>query len=783
MKSYFNFLSRNKLYTFIEAVGMAVAIAFVLYIGTFLIGQFTSDYFIKKQGNIYVGQSERMYLSSGTVKEQIEGKFPEVKNICRIHTIHNTSGYSSEMQGGVSNNIERQNALVVDENFFEMFPFPLAEGNHSTALEAKNSVLLSESCAARLFPEHNSVGKELKIIVDGNEAMLTITGVFEDFRNSVFHAPDIIYRMDMLTSMSPNLIRNGSGSCAVFYQLTENADIETLAAGMNEILKENDYLYTYGLFKEYHLLPFKDISTNELEITEPFKGIVPADFISVFIAAGILLLLFAVLNYISLTVAQTGFRAKEMASRRLLGAQRSGIVLRYISESFMLTAASFIIGLLLASTFAPQFSELIGKEVDPMQHIGIVEITFMIIVVLLLSICSGIIPALMVSKYKPIDVVRGNFARNNKMVIGKILIATQSVVAIACIAVAMVMLLQLHYMVTKPVGYERDGRIMIANANRPSDYYIDELQGIAGVEKIGWLKNPPMSYSINGMSFDRNGAELNIDAFTGDQAAFEILGFKVIKQNAEPTNNSMWLPESVMMALNLDYDCTRLDLDDSYIPVCGIIEDFNKGSVNMEVSRSDFLTIPWIMEMFSESDFVQLRTLVVKVSGDENDVAQRIREFYKNRGFSEDEIVVQTYNEINSEMYAVENQNVALISIFTILVMLLASLAMLAMSAYYSKQHAKSTAVRRIMGCSRWQLYLQTVMGFLKAIGIAVMIACPIAYLAVGKWLENYSYRIDNHLWIYLLASLIMAAVALISVTWQTLRLINTNPTEALKKG
>ncbi len=780
MKSYLKFLSRNKLYTAIEVSGMAVAIAFVLYIGTFLIGQFTSDAFIKKQGDIYVGQSERMYLISGTVKEQVEGKFPEVEEVCRVMSSFYLAGISMDMCGGTEQMTERQNALVADANFFRLFPFPLVEGDHNSVLAAENSILLSRTCAARLFPGQSPVGENILISINDKETSLLVTGVFEDFRNSVFYAPDIIYRMDVMQSLYPEFLQNGNGTCAVFYKLSDGADVQSLETRIGEVVKSNDLIYQYGSFKEFYLTAFKDVSFSDLEVVVPFDGIVRRDFISIFIAAGLLLLVFAVLNYVSLTIAQTGFRAKEMASRRLLGAQRGGIVLRYIAESFLLTAISFGVGLLLAWAFSPQFGELVGKSVNPLEHIGFVEVVFMLFVVLLLSVCSGIIPAMMVLKYRPIDVVRGCYARKSKMVIGKLLITCQCIVAVICISVAMVMLMQIHYMVSKPMGYETDGRITVFNANKPSDYYVDELKSLAGVERVGWLQYDPMALSTNGRGFMRNGEILKIDAFFGNMEAFEILGFKVVRQNAEPTEYSMWLPESVMVALGLDYDCTSLDLDEgSYIPVCGIIEDFQKGSVK-NVPNTGHLTVPWILEMNSDEDFRMLRQLVVQVSGDENEAAKRIREFYSDKGFTEDEIMVKTYNEGNSDLYFVENKNAALISVFTLLVVLLSSLAMLARSAYYSKQNANSAAVRKVMGCTRGYLYLHTVLGFLKSIGIAVMIASPVAYFSAGRWLEGYSYRIDNNIWIYILAALIMALVALLSVTWQTIRLMNTNPVDVL---
>ena len=194
------------------------------------------------------------------------------------------------------------------------------------------------------------------------------------------------------------------------------------------------------------------------------------------------LLIFAVLNYISLTVAQIGFRAREMATRRLVGAQRWQIVLKYILESFSLTTVSFGLAFLMAHLVAPYFSELIGQTVAPFEHITWGVILMMIALVLLLSILSGVIPALMVLKYQPIDVVRGSFEKDNRMVLGRILIIVQNIVAIITLAVAVVMFVQLHHMQSKPQGYERQNRLRISGANTPADYLVEELKQLACVD-------------------------------------------------------------------------------------------------------------------------------------------------------------------------------------------------------------------------------------------------------------------------------------------------------------
>ena len=185
--------------------------------------------------------------------------------------------------------------------------------------------------------------------------------------------------------------------------------------------------------------------------------------------------------------------------------------------------------------------------------------------------------------------------------------------------------------------------------------------------------------------------------------------------------------------------------------------------------------------MEKDEDFRVLRILVAKVSGDEDKAVDEIRAFYKSKGFSEEEIVVGTYNEMNYNLYDTENKNLKLLAIFTMITLLLTALAMFAMSTYYARQHSKEAALKKVMGCTRRELFMETSSGFLKSVGLSILIALPFSWVMSGKWLEGYSYRIDNPIYVYVLAVIIMFIIALLSISWQMIRLMNTNPVKSLK--
>ena len=278
MKSFLNFLKQNKLYTFIEVVGMAIALAFVIFIATFVTSQLTRDSEIKGK-NIYVSRSERLFIGCGTIKEQLEGRFAEVQDICRLFDTEIFGGIEMSMR--YADNNERADALVVDPNFFQLLPYPLLEGTHETVLVSKQSVVLSESFANVFSPNESPVGKTLEIAINGNCATLTVTGVFRDLNNSVLRSPKIIYRLDQLQQLTDEVIQNGTGAVATFFQLLPNADVATLSSEMEQIIREQDYIYKHGVFHDFYLIPFEDIQYSDLSAPLPFINLVNHDFFSV----------------------------------------------------------------------------------------------------------------------------------------------------------------------------------------------------------------------------------------------------------------------------------------------------------------------------------------------------------------------------------------------------------------------------------------------------------------------------------------------------------------------
>ena len=775
MKSFLKFISHNKLYTSIEVVGMAVAIACVIFIGNFVIDDYQTDRAIKEEGRTYVSESEGYLCMTYPIKDILRDKYPEITDMCRIMSTKSLNGVNMKLK--VNGDSTQQNAIVTDDNFFKFFPAELTAGDKDKVLKG-HSILLSQSAARKYFKEDAPIGKTVTLDVNGSKMDVSVTGVFEDFRNTILPQPEIIYNLECIKQLYPNLVHPGNSTVSTFFKLTDNADVEVLQSKILNTLMKEEYLFSNGFSKDFSLVKYNDIpKCDNIQVWDPFQNIIDPDFVNVFIAIGILLLIFSIMNYVSLTVAQSGFRAKEMATRRLLGSSNVGIILRYLGEALMLTLLSSVIAIILVSWLSPYLNLLVGKDISPFADgVWQLELVFVILIVIILAFFSGIIPALLVSRYKPIDIVRGVFGRTSKMRLGRILITIQALVAFVTITMAIVMQMQLKHMISKPMGYERDNIISVKTPSY-SDLYIDELKQLPCVEKIGFVLNVPMSTGATTATFNIDGEKYMVELYYGDNAAFDILGFKPFTKLSEPTTNSLWLTESASRLIKFDSNAPMTDFN-----ICGVFEDFKKGGVN-NLNDSREPIIYYVVENEGGRNFSTVRTMIVKVKGDENEALAQLKQFYdKHESSTGAERNVRTFNEQNQSMYGKESRNLVLLSVFCLIIMLLTALAMIAMSTYYVRQHTKETAIRKILGCDRMQLFVSTSSKFLKLILIAIIIGIPISWYIVERWLLGYSYRIDNDIVPYLMSALIISVVAIFSISWQLIRLINTQPVNSLKK-
>ena len=504
--------------------------------------------------------------------------------------------------------------------------------------------------------------------------------------------------------------------------------------------------------------------------TFPFQNILDRKLLTIFILACALLLVFSILNYISLTVAMTSFRAKEMATRRLLGDSRMRIIGRYISESFTLVAVSSVLGLMLTVILSPYINTVTGLDIDIIRDMDIVTAGIIIALIAVLGLSAGIIPAMIISVYSPIDVVRGTYRRAGKGTLGKVFIGVQCAMSIILIALTFSIYAQTRHMTDKDMGYETDNIVYADLLDRRRNHFIEELEALPFVEKTGSINRLPVNNKMM-FGFAKNGEKTPVICLCGDLASMDILGIKVQRSFSEPTEYSFYVCESTAEKIGLgEYEgLPYLDVDDMQ-PIDGTVSDFECGSALVPQSSA------YTMYQVVSND---LTIVLAKVSGDAEEAVKAISALYREKGYEDAEI--GTLDSVMDSVYEREHRQLVMITVFLAVILVLTALSILATSTYYRKLNMSSAAVRKVFGCSDRRLFMETVWNFASAYVCAALAAVPVGYICVERWLSEYSYRIGNGMWIYAAALVVTAAVAFVAVSWQAWKLAVTKPAEAIK--
>ena len=542
MRSYLKFLSRHKLYTFIEAVGLAISLAFVILIGNYAWQQWAVTRENPDRENIYTFNLPDYPGLTFGFAERLAGAVPEVVETAR---------YCPEIQTYVhidDSDIEAR-VIAVDPSFFRLFPYyGFLEGTPES-LATKDDVLLSESFA-------RAYNFKVGDILHTRDWDFQVAGIVEDFRQTLFPAIDIVAHPDSwLNSEAREVPFDRYGSTVTFARVVPGTDRTTLQTKAEALCQEiypgmfgTSFFETLSVERIDELF-FKDYDGNQQAYRHGDIGT-----LRILLLVGLLLLVSAIFNYINLSFALTGKRAKEMATRRLLGEEKRSIVLRQIAESILFTAICFCIGLLLAYAFVPSFNSLINDPDIPViifMRPGYI-ITYLILIILT-GMVAGVLPALLSSRYSPIDVVRGTFRRQAKMTFSKVFILMQSALAVFLLAMALVMEAQYRLSMNRPIHANiEDVYYLRVQSRSDQGSLADALGALPCVKRIGFAQGAPGARTGGQFSLTRDGGEIMYRTYKMDSVAFEIFHFEKIKDYQAPKFNAVWFGEAAFAATGFD---------------------------------------------------------------------------------------------------------------------------------------------------------------------------------------------------------------------------------------
>ncbi len=774
MKSFWNFLKKNKLYGAINLIGLTVSMAFVLLLAVYVQRQLSTDSFQENADRIFVVANEHSLTMGYWLDKHLKNNFPEIEKGCCVANMSSASPFHID---GVGGELVYGQMMSADSTFFDIFSYELAAGDKADWHLSWDRCMISEEFANAHFGDKDPIGRQLFSEAGGSS--LTICGVLKDFGNSVLKTPDVLVRGEMMpkTNSAHDEFMSNAGAGTCFVMTYPGADLAAKKGALLDWLEENFWIYKSNC-DQVRLIPLRDLYFLD-EGNFDWNGTVQIgnrDFVNLLLAMCLLLLAFAVLNYINMTTALTGFRAKEMATRRLVGADKRGIFLKVIAESTLICGISMLLAILLAEALSPLASRLLAYQVSIIEAVSLGDVLLVLAFIVVLGILSGIVPALLIQQAQPIEIVRGTLRVKTKTLYSKVIIVLQNVVTVVMLVSALTMGLQIRHMITADLGYNTKDILVIENDFGESGQLrplLDRLRAETCVEEVGQGNGIPLEGTNNVTMEVGAGNWVSFQQIQGDDPYFRILGLKEKQDNHQ---RAWWLNEYAFKQIGIEESETEYEtFMDGILLIGGVYYDFKVRP--LESAQSAAMIYNWKESPDDNYPWV----LVVKTNGDHGDARKKVEavaeEVFPGRMFG-----ARYIEEMIEDGFKDESRVLDVVLIFTLLSILVSALGLFAMSSYYMQQEIRSVSVKKVFGADYSGVLKELVLSFMKMVGIAFVIGVPIAWFIMNHWLSGYGHRIDLHWWIFALAGLAVASIAAISVLYQSIRTARTNPAEALKK-
>ena len=764
MKSYLTFLSRNKLYTAIEAVGLAVSLAFVIIIGSYVWQQYAVTWENPDRERVYVPGTPGFPALTYGFPDAI-GDIPEIESISRmcnvvVHPV--IRGEQTEAEG-----------VGVEPAFFGICPqFRFAEGS-AEVLSVSSNVILSVSFARK----HSlSVGDALDI----SGRSYVVGAILEDLKGTVIKPYDIflnaaVYKDDWQPF-------DNYGSTVTLIKVRPETDRKELYNKLESVCKDvYSSIYGQSFFEHLVLSRYDELFFKE---TEGFFRHIDKATLKILMLVGLLLLLSAILNYINLSVALTGKRAKEMAVRQLSGASRVGIIWKYVAESIAFTAICFAAGLLLAEAFCPAMNALLNNPDIPIKVIWSPGyVIAYIVIILLVGVLCGIFPAMMAGRYKPVDVMKGGYRRRSKMVFSKVFIVLQNALAVILIALAITMEAQMRKTQERPMNCNIEDIFFLKDFSGEDNAPLkDALEALPCVKRIGRSSGVPGSINMGQYSTTRDGQDILYKLIRMDSTAFSMFGLEILEDFHAPQFNSVWFSDKSFAATGFDSDYhdisgTLSRRTKGCEQVAGVFKSFPTNNAN--IGEEDYAIVSLM-----RSDDIPFAGWVIETTPDRKAAKAQIMEAYDNyiKGKPIYGSLAFWVDENIAEAWKPARNNMRLVEIFMLLSIIIALLGLVAMSTYYADEKSRDIAVRKVFGGTVDTEAWRTIREYMVLVGIACVIGIPIAVYAAQEYLKDFIYRLEGYWWIFVVAVLLTGLIAFVSVIWQVLKAAKTNPAIELKK-
>jgi len=777
-------LVKNKIFSFINVLGLTIGITVCMMIFLFIMNEFSFDKFHKQGKNIYrvmrgydVSKNRVPYLS-GPYATALLNDFPvEIKKAVRIMP-------SNDLISFGNTSFNEKKVYLADADFFSLFSFPLLRGNASSVLKEPASVVLTETTAKKYFGSiDNAMGKVVQM---NKRRQLKVTGIARDVpSNSHLDFNLIVPLSNYYKEPWFNVwINNNNFTYVLLGEHISKARLEKrFPQFMNKYMGKD--MARMGARFDLALTPLPDIY---FEPSSAFDNVRHGDkmVVYIFLSVAVLILLIACINFMNLSTIRAVERSKEVGLRKVMGALRNHLVWQFIGESILLTLISCVLSIGLLQLFMPLYNQLLGYSLTVSWNAMPVYL-FLVGVIIVVGFLAGSYPAFFLSAFSPIESLKG------KLRLGKggslfrqALVVVQFSISVLLIIGTIIIMNQMSYVKNKQLGYDKEQTVIVPiDNNEIYDHmqaFKNELQNKSNVASVSFMSGEPGGF-FDSHTFEAEGQRDTWKSRT-EFADFEFvktLGLKMIagrdfsSQYAMDTTAAVLINRTAAGKLGFTPEQSigkwikNTIRDSTRRRIVGVVEDFN------------FLSLKENMDALVISPSEDRRVAVVKLkSGNIRSSVATIKNAY-NKVAPVYPFEYSFLDQKFDELYKADIRQQTILSVFSGLAILIACLGLFGLASFAAAKRTKEIGVRKVLGSSIQNIVMLLSKDLLKPVLIATLIAIPVGYYAMSNWLQNFAYRTPLHWWIFVLAAVITFGIALITVSFKAIKAAVANPAEALR--
>jgi putative ABC transport system permease protein len=785
-KIAFRNLWRHRVFSLINILGLTVGMTACFLIFLYVRFELSYDSFNSKADRIYrivcdiktPTETIKAGGPSWAVGPHLMADFPQVEAAVRIN------GTSLLVRKG-NVKFQEESSMFADSSFFQMFDFKLLKGNPHTALNEPLNIVFSESAVKKYFGKEDPLGKTVLLTGDGLTAK--VTGVMQDMPENAQFRADMLVSMNTLTrTMDPN--RNdewGNYGNNTFVLLKPGADPGSFVKQLPAFLerKNGTEMKKLNMYPTLMLEKLRDVylrSTRDDSKTGNIHNVYIFSIVAVFI------LLIACFNFVNLTTARSAERAKEVGIRKVVGAGKPQLTRQFIGESVLICVIAFFLTLGAAALLLPSFNLLAGKTISKgiFEHTGFIGILFLASIGI--GLLAGIYPALVLSSFRPVTVLKGRFSTGTKgILLRKGLVISQFTISIALIISTIIVYNQLSYMREQDLGFTKDQMMVIdSNGDPAKESFMHAVEELPNVKSVSMSSSVPGGGNMGAYSQIQNAKGVmqiaNLDLYFVDFDYLKQLNVKMAagrmfsREFMTDTTQAMILNEAAvkMFGYPTPQSAVGRDFDQwgRKGKIIGVIKDFHYKSLQEEIKPLSMRIEPRGCDMVSIK--ISASNLPVTISA----IEKKWNALIPARPFS-----YFFLDEFFDKQYRDEQRFEKLFINFAVLAIIISCLGLLGLASYSTMQRTREIGIRKVLGATVPGIVNLLSKDFLKLVIISIIIASPIAWLAMHNWLQDFHYRITIAWWVFAVAALLATLIAILTVSFQAIKAAISNPVKSLR--